>query len=80
MGDFNTDWEGEKTLKHLVEKLDLHAFNIEDNTPTFTKRKKRLDWILISKELDFLDYEVLHDQLSDHKGVIAKVGYSNFLR
>jgi endonuclease/exonuclease/phosphatase family metal-dependent hydrolase len=31
----------------------------------------RLDWILISEELDFAAYETLPDRLSDHLAVVA---------
>jgi len=33
----------------------------------------RLDWILVSEELDFVRYVTLPDRLSDHLGVVAEV-------
>jgi hypothetical protein len=33
----------------------------------------RLDWILVSDELEFGGYRTLPDQLSDHLGVVAEI-------
>jgi endonuclease/exonuclease/phosphatase family metal-dependent hydrolase len=42
---------------------------------TYLKRGKRLDWILISDELDFVSHEVLPDVVSDHLVVVATLGW-----
>jgi endonuclease/exonuclease/phosphatase family metal-dependent hydrolase len=39
------------------------------------KGTKRLDWILISQELSFVDYTVLPDVVSDHLAVLATIGW-----
>ena len=73
MGDLNCE---QQELQPLIEKLGVHPYQPESqhfNTfPTSTKQK-RIDWILISEKLDFLDYQVLKDVLSDHFGVVAKL-------
>jgi len=73
MGDFNCEWPGEdKPIRVLAEELDLAAY--EPSAPdmyTFPKLDKRLDWILVSPELKFVEYETIPDHLSDHRGVVA---------
>ena len=72
LGDFNVEW-GE-TLRHLADALDLSAFAPEAaDLGTFQDR--RLDWILISRELEFVRYVVVPDVLSDHRAVVAEVRF-----
>lgn len=73
MGDFNCEWTGkDRSLRTLAEKLDLAAYQpTADDMPTFPKSKKRLDWVLVSPELEFVKYKTIPDTLSDHHGVIA---------
>lgn len=73
MGDFNCQWtDREESLRTLARELDLRPCEPEDrNRVTFPVLKKRLDWILISPELDFAAYRTLSDTLSDHRGVVA---------
>ncbi len=73
MGDFNCDWDDELTLPTLAEQLGLRAFEPDSTTTTFPKMGKRLDWILVSDEIDFVDYEVGETGLSDHQAVIARL-------
>lgn len=73
MGDFNCDWDDEPTLATLAEKLDLRAFEPDSTTTTFPKLGKRLDWILVSDHVEFIDYQVGEKGLSDHQPVIAKL-------
>jgi endonuclease/exonuclease/phosphatase (EEP) superfamily protein YafD len=40
------------------------------------RRTKRLDWILISEELEFIDYVVLPDIVSDHRALLARIGWA----
>ena len=74
MGDFNADWSNpDSPTRLLARELDLHAFNPgADNLGTY-KGERRLDWILISQELDFVDYGVLPDIVSDHLAVRASI-------
>ncbi len=75
MGDFNCGWSGkEDSLRLLGEKLGVRPFRPEaEGLLTFesNRPRRRLDWILISPELDFETYATLPDQVSDHLGVAA---------
>ncbi len=75
MGDFNCGWsKKEDSLRLLGEKLGVRPFRpgakglltYESNRP-----RTRLDWILLSRELDFQTYAALPDRVSDHLGVAA---------
>jgi len=75
MGDFNTDWEAkESSLKSLAEQLNLSAFKpTAERLSTYGKKGARLDWILISDDLEFSDYSVLPEVMSDHFAVAAEI-------
>lgn len=75
MGDLNTDWQHEdSTVRLLATELDLDAHSPEvQGLETFPLSGKRLDWILLSGELEFSSYRVVTDVLSDHRGVVAEV-------
>ena len=75
MGDFNCQWTDKGgALPTLAEALDLRVYEPERrDLNTFSKLKRRLDWILISRELEFVSYRVLPDALSDHRGVLCEV-------
>jgi endonuclease/exonuclease/phosphatase family metal-dependent hydrolase len=74
MGDFNSDWSAdEQVVQALAERADLHAYRPDaDDLPTYSG-SKRYDWILISKQLEFVSFEVLPDILSDHSAVLAEI-------
>jgi len=77
MGDFNSRWENEKdAVRQIAQRLDLSAYKPESRellTYHTTRLNKRIDWILISSELEFTTYAVWPDQVSDHLGVAARV-------
>jgi len=75
MGDFNCDWRsGRHTLQHLAETLNLHAWSPEgDGHLSFRTFNRRLDWILISRDLRFHSYRTLEDRVSDHQPVLAEI-------
>ena len=75
MGDFNCEWQGDETsLRMLADQLDLRAFESSaTNRSTFPGSGKRLDWILISPDLEFVQYTNVDDTLSDHQGVTAEL-------
>lgn len=79
LGDFNSNWFSKKSVvKRLAENGKLHAYKPQaDNLPTYTGSGRRLDWILISKELEFISYKVLPNKLSDHLMVVAEIQLSN---
>jgi endonuclease/exonuclease/phosphatase family metal-dependent hydrolase len=74
MGDFNSDWSAdEQVVRALAERADLHAYRPDAaDLPTYSG-SKRYDWILISKQLEFVSFEVLPDILSDHSAVLAEI-------
>ncbi len=77
MGDFNCEWtDREATIRTLAGKLDLKAYQPENAEPamiTFPKLRKRLDWILISSDLEFVSYKVLSNIISDHFAVLCTI-------
>lgn len=67
MGDFNSP-EPDAAL------LGLTAYRPDaPDLATFPKFRSRLDWILISRDLDFAGHRVLPAGLSDHQAVVAEV-------
>ncbi len=77
LGDFNSDWlADERVVRALANDNDLQVYRpTADDLGTYPSGNKRLDWILISDTLEFIRYEVLPDVLSDHKAVIAEIGF-----
>ena len=75
MGDFNCEWTAEEpTLRTLCEGLQVRAYRPDAaDMTTFPMLNKRLDWILISPELEFVSYEALPDVLSDHRALLAEI-------
>ena len=75
MGDFNSDWfADEQVVRALAERTGLHVYRPgAGDLATYHSSTKRLDWILISKQLEFVSFEVLPDVLSDHFAVVAEI-------
>ena len=73
LGDFNTDWsKDESSLRSIAESGQLKVYQAESRElGTYKNGKHRLDWILISNELEFVSYEALEVVLSDHQPVFA---------
>jgi endonuclease/exonuclease/phosphatase family metal-dependent hydrolase len=73
MGDFNTDWRRrDSALRMIAGELGLRAHEPDDAAQaTFPSSGDRLDWILVSSEIDFASYRVVHDVVSDHFGVLS---------
>ena len=40
---------------------------------TFPALKKRLDYILVSDDFEFVTYRVIKDMVSDHLGVVSEI-------
>ena len=57
----------------FTEELKLRAFQPEDSGLSTFRRGRRLDWILISEQFEFVDHRVFRDELSDHKAVGARL-------
>lgn len=75
MGDFNADWDDEDSaVRTLVQRGGLTAW--QPGAEGFaTYEDKRLDWILLSRHLRFLDYRVIQEELSDHRPVVAEIAF-----
>ena len=75
MGDFNCEFKSGGALFHLADELGLQMWKPDERHTTFPRLGRRLDWILISKELEFLDYQVWSGLSSDHLAVRAEVKF-----
>jgi endonuclease/exonuclease/phosphatase family metal-dependent hydrolase len=76
MGDFNADWSSDDSpVRQLANAIGLRAFRPTTQEFSTYKGIKRLDWILISDELKFIDYAVLPNIVSDHLAVAATIGW-----
>ena len=78
LGDFNSRWyEQRSNVRDLADNLDLSTWNpSESGLGTYKSAEgKRLDWILVSRQLEFVDYSVVPDIVADHLLVSATVRY-----
>lgn len=73
MGDFNSEWlAGEYMVDNTMETSRLHVYKpASDDLNTY--KDKRLDWIVLSNQLDFISYSAVARVLSDHKAVTASI-------
>lgn len=73
MGDFNSEFLApDYVVKLFTEGSALHAYEFgSDQFKTYGN--KRLDWIFMSRDLEFLSYRVDDAHLSDHRVVIADI-------
>lgn len=77
MGDFNSETLAGMLIARAAENA-RHLHTWEDHAGTqATYKGKRLDWIIASGELEFVDYRAAADGLSDHQAVIATVRLSH---
>jgi endonuclease/exonuclease/phosphatase family metal-dependent hydrolase len=75
MGDFNSEWLAkESVIKELATKRRFVTYRPESGDYNSYK-DKRLDWILITKDMEFINYEVLPDTLSDHSMIVADIRF-----
>lgn len=79
LGDFNCGWADEgSAVRAAADALDLVAYQPEADPAdpqfcTFPGFGARLDWILVSKDLELVEHRVLTDTLSDHRALVATV-------
>ena len=75
MGDFNSEWFAETSvIKELATKSRFTTYRPESENYNSYK-DKRLDWILITKDMEFINYKVLPDTLSDHAMIMADIRF-----
>jgi endonuclease/exonuclease/phosphatase family metal-dependent hydrolase len=73
MGDFNEQWGSEDSvLRRLVVEAGMKVYQPESDELS-TYKSKRLDWILVSRELFFVSHQVVGEEVSDHRMVIAEL-------
>jgi endonuclease/exonuclease/phosphatase family metal-dependent hydrolase len=75
MGDLNSDWQDKQsTVRYLSEALGLAAYQPDrPGLETFPGLNRRLDWILVSADIEFHSYRQLPDVVSDHRAVVAEL-------
>lgn len=76
LGDLNCDWQREPTLRELATRLDLVPHRPEAaDLATFPqgRPKRRIDWILVTRGLEYDEYEVVPHDLSDHRAIVAEI-------
>ena len=81
LGDFNSDWFAkEKVIRALTENGDFHVYKpVAQDLGTYRSNYRRLDWIIISRELEFKSLTILSDVLSDHLAVMAEIVQKNVI-
>lgn len=74
MGDFNSVEIARQLMREeSADGRHLHTAG-DSSAPWHSYKDKRLDWILLSDELEFLEYNTYPETLSDHRLVAARVG------
>jgi len=80
-GDMNCDFLGkERTLRSFANHLDLRVYdpgNKNLNTSPSWNPTKRIDWILASKDVNFISYKTIRNRISDHLAVFADLSISH---
>ena len=76
-GDFNCEFLGkENSLRNFIENLNLQIYEPKEHnfeTSPSWKPKKRIDWILISRNLKFTSYTTFSERLSDHLPLMVNI-------
>jgi endonuclease/exonuclease/phosphatase family metal-dependent hydrolase len=75
MGDLNSEWLADgSVVQELSSRSGLQVFRpLAEDLGTYSSSGRRLDWILISSELEFKRYAVQPDVVSDHFAVVAEI-------
>ncbi len=77
LGDFNSNWlSSDSVVRRLAECGSTRVYEPQAiNLGTYNEGRHRLDWVLLSGDLDFKRYQVLPDVLSDHRAVYVEIDY-----
>lgn len=77
LGDFNSEWSKQSSvIRKIADDWNLKVWMPEDDSLATYKGGTRIDWILITQELEFLDHRVLPDVVSDHFAVTAEITWA----
>lgn len=68
VGDFN---DGNMNINEDIFKDTATKVN-KDNTLTFSTALDRIDYILVSPDIEVIDYDVLMKNMSDHYPIVSK--------
>ncbi|MDO6687449.1 MULTISPECIES: endonuclease/exonuclease/phosphatase family protein [unclassified Agarivorans] len=79
MGDFNSEWEKDEGVVSQFENNSRYRVYQPQSSQLASYKNKRLDWIFISKDLQFINYELGPNTLSDHRPVISLIKLSETL-
>ncbi|HUU83723.1 MAG TPA: endonuclease/exonuclease/phosphatase family protein [Phycisphaerae bacterium] len=74
LGDLNSTWNDDGATRLLAQHLHLRAYEPDSSQwPTFpsTEPADRIDWIMISPQLEFVEHRLWPDRVSDHLGLTA---------
>ena len=76
LGDFNSEWRDESSvIRQISREWGLKTWMPEKEDKTY-KGGKRIDWILLTRDLEFIDHQVLPDTVSDHFAVAARIRWA----
>jgi endonuclease/exonuclease/phosphatase family metal-dependent hydrolase len=77
LGDFNSNWQTTDSVIRVLSKCsNARVFEPHSiNHGTYKQGKHRLDWALLSEDLEFKQYQVLPDIVSDHRAILVEVTY-----
>jgi endonuclease/exonuclease/phosphatase family metal-dependent hydrolase len=77
LGDFNSEWSRKSSvIRQIAEEWKLKTWMPENGELKTYKGGSRIDWILITDELEFVDHQVLPDTVSDHFAVSAHIRWA----
>jgi endonuclease/exonuclease/phosphatase family metal-dependent hydrolase len=76
LGDLNSDWSGDNSVvTELAHRCGMQVYQpLAADLGTYPSSGRRLDWVMISDDLEFLHHEVLPHMVSDHHAVVADIG------
>ena len=76
MGDLNSEYAADNQLITLLEdSLGLSTWQPHVEVVTLPKLQKRLDWVLVSRDVEIVTLEVSPDPLSDHRAIVAELRF-----
>lgn len=71
MGDFNSEWLARKYLvESFADSSPMHVYDAASEDLN-TYKDQRLDWIVLSRDLEFDNYHIAPELLSDHRAVVT---------